>query len=178
MEKERKRQDKLRLNNSRNRSLNASMKADLLGLQTPFIRTLMCSNSSQLTSPAKSGVMNKPITQGFPLVIVHSCTKVVVVPGAIVFTRMPNEERSLESVNVIPTIALLLAAYASCPICPSYAAILAVLMITPRSTLDSGRIFDMLLGQVNSNKGKLVFMTLTFAIPLTPLTVQLRGGLR
>src|SRR5215475_1885549 len=75
-----------------------------------------CAPSAFLMSsdrPASSGVSNKP--------------------GAMVTTRIPDRARSRAIGNVIPTIPPFDAEYAACPICPSKAAIEAVLMITPRS---------------------------------------------
>lgn len=65
-------------------------------------------------------------------------------PGAMVLTRIPMLDRSRAIGRVMPTIAPFDAAYAACPICPSYAATLAVLMITPRCpSSPSGSAFDM-----------------------------------
>lgn len=54
-------------------------------------------------------------------------------PGAIVTTRMPSGERSRAATRVMPTTPPLAAAYGIWPICPSYAAIDAVLTMMPRS---------------------------------------------
>ena len=58
---------------------------------------------------------------------------VSITPGAMVLTRMPKRESSRAIGRVIETTPPLEAAYAACPICPSNAAIEAVLMITPAS---------------------------------------------
>ncbi|GMF14981.1 unnamed protein product [Phytophthora lilii] len=77
-------------------------------------------------------------------IMLHHSPRFNFLPGAMVFTRIPYDARSLASGSVIPTIAPLLAAYAACPICPSYAAMLAVLMMMPRSPPGPGLVFDML----------------------------------
>jgi hypothetical protein len=53
--------------------------------------------------------------------------------GAIVTARIPYLARSLASGNVKLATAPLLAAYDTCPICPSNAADDAIMIITPRS---------------------------------------------
>lgn len=53
-------------------------------------------------------------------------------PGAMVHTLIPNSAKSRAIGSVMPTTAPLLAEYAACPFCPSKAAILAVLIITPK----------------------------------------------
>jgi hypothetical protein len=50
--------------------------------------------------------------------------------GAIVTARMPYLDKSLASGSVKLATAPLLAAYATCPICPSNAAELAIMIIT------------------------------------------------
>ena len=63
-------------------------------------------------------------------------------PGAMVITRMPCCDKSRAAVMHMPTMAPFDAEYAICPICPSYAATEAVLMITPRCLSDpSGSAF-------------------------------------
>jgi len=53
--------------------------------------------------------------------------------GAIVTTRIPNLDKSLAIGSVMDATAPLLAAYATCPICPSNAAALATITTTPLS---------------------------------------------
>ncbi len=64
-------------------------------------------------------------------------------PGAIVMTRMPYWARSRAAGSVRPTIAPLDDAYAAWPTCPSNAAMLAVLMTTPRWPVSSGSVAAM-----------------------------------
>ena len=68
-----------------------------------------------------------PIFSGFTVYIYCYCN----VPGAMVQTRIPYLAKSLATGRVIPTMPPLLAEYAACPICPSNAATLAVLTMTP-----------------------------------------------
>jgi hypothetical protein len=75
----------------------------------------VCMSSKIITSVASK---NKLITQNQTTL-------------TIVITRMPNGAKSLAIGNVIPTTAPLLAAYATCPTCPSYAATLAVFIMHP-----------------------------------------------
>ena len=65
-------------------------------------------------------------------------------PGAMVHTRMLYLAKSLAIGRVIPTMAPLLAEYAAWPTCPSKAATLAVLMITPvgKVRVGVGRVRD------------------------------------
>jgi hypothetical protein len=65
------------------------------------------------------------------------------VPGAMVTTRIPNFASSRATGNVMPTTPAFDAEYAACPICPSNAAIDAVVTITPRSPPASGALSTM-----------------------------------
>ena len=71
------------------------------------------------------------VSPGRPAIIGVSIT-----PGAMVITRIALSARSRAAVRVSATMPPLLAAYAACPICPSYAATLAVMITSPRSPSD------------------------------------------
>ena len=70
----------------------------------------------------------------------HLTFRQLSLPGAIVLTRIPCFAKSRATGNVIPTIPPLEAEYAAWPRCPSNAATLAVLMITPRVPSTSGSL--------------------------------------
>jgi hypothetical protein len=64
-------------------------------------------------------------------------------PHLIVQTRMPYCARSLAAGSVRPTMPPFDEEYAAWPTCPSYAAIEAVLMTTPRCPCSSGSVSAM-----------------------------------